>query len=74
MTALKLRKLPERAPIRLTVALTPELHRLLGDYAAVYGETYGQEESVADLIPFMLQSFVEGDRDFLRARRQRQPK
>jgi len=71
MGALKLGKLPERTPIRLTVALSPELHRLLCQYASAYQEVYAQEESVVDLIPFMLAAFLESDRDFARARRAR---
>lgn len=69
MTTLKLGKLPDRAPVRVTVALAPELHRALADYAALYREAYGQEESVAELIPFMLQTFLASDRSFARARR-----
>jgi hypothetical protein len=69
MTTLKLGKLPDRAPVRVTVALAPDLHRALADYAALYRETYGQEESVAELIPFMLQNFLASDRCFARARR-----
>jgi hypothetical protein len=74
VATLKLGPLPDRTPVRLTVALPPELHRLLTDYAAIYLETYGQEESVTDMIPFMLQTFLEGDRDFVRARRARSTK
>lgn len=69
MAALKLGKLPDRAPVRVTLALSPELHRALTDYARLYHEAYGQEESLADLLPFMLQSFLDGDRSFARARR-----
>lgn len=68
MEALKLGQLPDRTPVRLTVVLPPELHRLLADYAAIYLEAYGQETSVTDMVPFMLQTFLEGDRDFVRAR------
>ena len=34
---------------------------------ALYEETYGQAEPVQELIPAMLASFVEGDRNFARA-------
>lgn len=71
MASLKLRKLPERTPVRVTIAVAPELHRLLADYATIYGDAYGREESVADLIPYMLESFLESDRDFARALRAR---
>jgi hypothetical protein len=69
MTSLKLGKLPERAPVRLSIGLPPDLHRELTQYAALYRETYGEEESLAELIPYMLQSFLAGDRGFARARR-----
>ena len=68
---LKLGMLPDRAPVRLTVSVSPDLHRLLGEYAEMYHETYGREESVANLVPFMLEAFLESDREFARARRAR---
>ncbi|TGV31988.1 DUF2274 domain-containing protein, partial [bacterium M00.F.Ca.ET.168.01.1.1] len=41
--------------------------------AALYRQTYGQSETVAELIPFMLAAFLEGDRAFARARKERLP-
>lgn len=69
MTGLKLGRLPDRAPIRLSIGLPPELHCELTEYAELYRETYGQEESLAELIPYMLRSFLDSDRGFARARR-----
>ena len=37
-------------------------------YAAAYEAAYGEAESVADLVPYMLQSFLAGDRGFAKAR------
>lgn len=71
MPLLKLARLPERTPTRVTIGLAPELHRALHEYAEIYRAAYGQEESIADLIPFMLQSFLDGDREFAKARRAR---
>jgi hypothetical protein len=71
MGELKLPKLPERAPVRVTIGLTPELNRSLEEYADAYQEAYGMRESVADLIPFMLASFLQGDRKFARVRKAR---
>ena len=70
MTELRLRKLPDRTPVKLTVSLSPELHQALLDYAALYGEVYGQEEPLAELIPAMLGSFLEADKAFARRRRE----
>lgn len=69
MADLKLPKLPDRTPIKMTINVPPDLHQALSDYASVYEATYGQRESIADLVPFMLASFLESDRTFVRARR-----
>jgi hypothetical protein len=69
MGNLRLAKLPERSPIKLSITLTPELNQALRDYADAYEQNYGSRETVTDLIPFMLVSFIEGDRTFLRSRR-----
>lgn len=68
MAGIKLGKLPDRAPVKLTVMVSPDLHRALGDYAAVYNEIYEQNEPLAELVPHMLASFLAGDRGFAKAR------
>lgn len=72
MPELKLPKLPDRTPVKLTVVVTPDLHQALSDYAALYAQTYGREEAVTELIPAMLSAFLESDRQFQRAGRERQ--
>lgn len=69
MAELKLAQLPDRTPVKLTVSIFPELKRSLDDYAAAYQAAYGKAEDVADLIPYMLASFLESDRAFSRRRR-----
>lgn len=69
MAELKLSKLPERAPVRLTISLSPELGRALEDFAAAYEAAYESRESVAELIPFILSQFLESDRAFVRGRK-----
>ncbi len=64
MTELKLGKLPDRTPVKLTITVTPELNKALQKYAQVYKQTYGEEESVVELIPFMLDDFLNRDRKF----------
>ena len=68
MTDLKLVKIPDRTPVKLTIALTPDLNLALADYTELYREAYGQTENVADLIPYMLRAFLDSDRGFLKAR------
>lgn len=69
MVDLKLGKLPDRTPVKLTISIMPDLHRRLQDYAAAYAEAYGQEEAAVDLIPAILSAFLESDKCFSRRRR-----
>ena len=69
MSELKLGKLPDRTPVRITIAVSADLNQALREYAAIYRTTYGEAESVADLIPFMLGAFLESDRGFAKARK-----
>lgn len=68
MTDIKLARLPDRTPIKAVINIAPDLHRSLSDYAAVYKSTYGDEQTVADLIPHMLAAFLTSDRGFAKAR------
>lgn len=68
MPDLKLAKLPDRTPIKLAITVTPDLHHMLQQYAALYAEAYGREESIAELIPAMLIGFLDSDRGFVRSR------
>lgn len=68
MVDLKLGRLPDRTPVKLTITITPDLQSALNDYAALYARSYGREEPVTELIPAMLASFLESDRNFARAR------
>jgi len=69
MPELKLDRLPDRTPVKLTVTVSPDLARALTDYAEVYRAAYGQREKVEELVPFMLEKFIEGDRGFAKARK-----
>ena len=69
MPELKLAKLPDRTPIKLAISVTPDLHQMLQQYAALYAEAYGREESVIELVPAMLAAFLESDRGFAKARK-----
>jgi hypothetical protein len=71
MPELRLPRLPDRTPVKLTISVPPDLNEALTDYAALYTEVYGQSEPVQELIPAMLASFLEGDRAFARRRRGR---
>jgi hypothetical protein len=68
MADLKLAQLPDRTPVRLSISVMPDLHQALTRYAALYAQTYGREEPVADLIPAMLSAFLDSDRAFSKER------
>jgi hypothetical protein len=68
MPDIKLAKLPDRTPIKLTIAIMPDLAADLVVYAAAYQAAYGKEEAITDLIPAMLATFLDGDRGFARVR------
>jgi len=64
MTALKLGKLPDRKTTKSTFTASAELNKLLANYASAYEAEYGQQASVIDLIPHMLEAFIKADRGF----------
>lgn len=67
---LKLDKLPDRETVKMSFTAGPELKSALNDYAEIYRRTYGQKEGVAELIPFMLDAFMNADPAFKRARKE----
>jgi hypothetical protein len=71
MAELRIAKLPDRTPIKLTISVMPDLHDALQNYSQLYAETYGQADPMVDLIPAMLAAFLEGDREFQKARKGR---
>lgn len=71
MVELKLAQLPDRNPVKLSISIMPDLHQALVDYAALYAATYGREEPVTELIPAMLATFLDSDRQFSRGRDQK---
>ena len=68
--SIKLAKLPKRTPVKLTAIFPPDVHSALVDYAKIYEQTYGVQETIEELIPFMVTAFLEGDHAFKKARRE----
>ena len=69
MPELRLSKLPDRTPVKISISVTPNLHAALTAYADAYQAIYGSTENVAELIPYMLTAFIESDNGFRKARR-----
>mgnify|MGYP003363205380 FL=1 len=68
MTELKIKELPDEKPVKMTVALPPDVHRDLLAYAALLS---GSDEATdpARLVALMLRQFMTSDKGFARARR-----
>lgn len=66
MADLKLARLPDRTPVKLTITIGAELHQSLREYADLYQSTYGVAEQIVDLVPFMLEAFLQSDKGFVR--------
>lgn len=67
--ALRIAKLPNLTPVKLTVSLEPDVHQMLEDYARIYGDNYGETIKPAQLIPSMIAGFLATDNGFKRARK-----
>lgn len=71
MVELKLPRLPDRTPVKLTITLGSELQQALKDYAYLYQATYGTTEQVVDLIlrcPFHSSRFSVTSSRYIAAR------
>ena len=69
MPELKLAKLPDRTPIKITITIQPDLNSALQAYAEAYRTAYGDDEKVCDLVPYMIESFLSADRGFAKTRK-----
>lgn len=67
MAELKLARLPDRTPIKLTLSVCPELKKGLDAYLQLYCTTYDDlDVALADIIPLMLASFLTADKAYQR--------
>lgn len=67
--ALRIGKIPDLTPVKLTISVDPETHIMLEDYARIYSESYGETVKPAALVPFMISAFLATDNGFKRARK-----
>jgi hypothetical protein len=74
MKKIKLAKLPDRVPVKLTVTLPSELAARLRSYADLYAEQYGTREEPAELVPYILDAFLKSDVELQRAIRENRVK
>jgi len=67
---LKLAKLTDTKPSKLSVSLPPDLLSDLEIYAKIYEQIYGEKQIVNALIPSMLTGFLASDHGFKKAKRE----
>ena len=72
MPELKLGRLPDRKPVKITISVSAALDKKLQSYAEAYRAAYGEDEKVSELIPFILEQFLDGDRGFAKTNKQRE--
>lgn len=66
---LRIGKLPDMTPVKMTLSLDREVYQMLEDYARIYGESYGETIRPAELAPSMIAGFLASDNGFRRARK-----
>lgn len=67
---LKLAKLPDRTPVKISITITPDLDADLRAYLDLYRAAYDDKAAtIGELIPAMLESFLASDRAFAKARK-----
>ena len=66
---LKLARLRDNKPVKLGIAVEPDLMSDLDTYAKIYKAAYGEPQSVAALIPSMLRGFIASDAGYKKTRR-----
>lgn len=71
MTGLRLGPIAEEKPVKLTLEITGELMREVGDYARVHAKLTGLASPLPPerIIPAMIGRFIAGDREFSKQRR-----
>ena len=67
--ALRIGKLPDLTPVKMTISVDPETHQMLEDYARIYSENYGDSVKPSALVPAMISGFLATDNGFKRARK-----
>lgn len=68
-TKLRIGRLPDLTPVKLTLTLDPDTYSCLEDYAAIYAESYGKKVKPGELVPTMITGFLNSDMGFRRARK-----
>ncbi len=67
--SLKIGPVARRAPLKLTIALAPDIHDALADYARLHAQEFGHDIALPELAALMIERFLQSDAGFRRARK-----
>lgn len=67
--SLKIGPVANRSPLKLTIALAPDIHDALADYARLHAKEFGREIALGELAALMIERFLQSDAGFRRARK-----
>lgn len=67
--SLKIGPVVSRAPVKLPIALAPDIHDALADYARLHAQEFGRDIALAELAALMIERFLQSDAGFRRARK-----
>jgi hypothetical protein len=62
---LRVGRIERAGPTRLSIVVSAELKGRLERYAELHAQTWGDAVKVAELIPHMLQAFIDSDKAFV---------
>jgi hypothetical protein len=66
---IRLGKIPDETPVKVTIAVKPEIYSALQDYVRIYASEHGMNVKPEDLAPEMIAAFMKSDPAFKRARK-----
>lgn len=69
MTGLRLKKIADKTPVKITLSLPPEVHADLLIYAEIYRKEHGSQETQQVLAAQMIATFMQGDTQFRKDKR-----
>lgn len=67
--SLKIGPVANRSPVKLSIALAPDIHDALADYARLHAQEFGRDIRLADLAALMIERFLKSDAGFRHARK-----
>ena len=67
---LKIARLPDRKPVKITISIISDLYEQIQDYVRVYEAEYSETETAQNLMPAMLEAFIQSDYQFRKTRQQ----